>query len=261
MGLGLFGTRRTHCSETGHVFESGTSVSAFPQAMSTASAKVHDIVVVRVYCQPFTHSSTRIVPAHFERQVRDCPRRSLVVTADDGTIVRVPGVSVHAHSCEDAVRVDWVGRHSIGSPMIPRSAVRDRIRQGRPTVIGVQPVEAADICSGVRDTLLCGIEHNAGRETASSADMYILERICRFAKRQRESDCRGGKRSETHFQKSDKKRTQRTLPRKQITAASLLLFILHRYPLVTDPRKQVAGDGEHPDAGNSLRRKTSIVLH
>jgi len=52
----------------------------------------------------------------------------------------------------------------------------DAVREGSPGVVGVQPVEATDIGSGIGNTLGLGVEDNTGDEATTTIGLDILPR-------------------------------------------------------------------------------------
>ncbi len=162
--------------ERGHLGPGHAGVRAAPQAVAAGRAEVQGAVAVGVDRQPLPHAPARHVAADLERQRGLLPGGPAVGGPQDGAVVGVPAVGVHARGDVHPVRVDRVGRQARDAVEAPVGG-SDVVEQGDPPAGGlVPPVRAADVGARVHQVLLGLVEHDAGDE-AAARDLDVAPRV------------------------------------------------------------------------------------
>ena len=78
--------------------------------------------------------------------------------------------------------IDRVSRKRIGSPVVPPIVVRE-VEEGRPRVVGVQPIGASNVGASKSKAFLRGIEDDSRHKPASASDFDVLPLVglCRHS--------------------------------------------------------------------------------
>jgi hypothetical protein len=188
--------------------EALTTVGTLPKTVTTSRTEVDDLGILGVNGKAFTRTAAGHVATDLEGEGGEGPCVAFVIADTDCSIVRVPvallgvrlvgrmaclpTICVQACGSVYLVRVVRIHGHGINAPsaplrceslinmekrlneIIPRCVDSRVICERRPRVIGIETIQATDVCTKVGNTLRVRMELNARRETAAAAHLDIL---------------------------------------------------------------------------------------